>query len=287
MNMKVTVWSALTALTLFLGITTTNAQCPGCVIDAQCGVGINPIAPTLCPAALPNGTQGQPYDQNLTFFMPRDFTDAGSGQAVTLNSITVTQITGMPQGLAFECNNPGCAYTVTSDPLTQRGCVKICGIPLVPGNYNVLVSVVANVNTPIGVINQPSGFTIPLTIDPAPGGNCCFSYNPPSACGAMDVTYGALFNFEPLQPTEYAWDFGGGNTSTVQNPPVQSYTAAGDYITSLTTTVYNYVVTDATFTATGANWCGDIEEVSLFGVCQGAPIRISHSRTVAKTRLPL
>jgi hypothetical protein len=57
----------------FLGITTTNAQCPGCVIDAQCGVGINPIAPTLCPAALPNGTQGQPYDQNLTFFMPRDF----------------------------------------------------------------------------------------------------------------------------------------------------------------------------------------------------------------------
>ncbi len=271
MKIKVTVWSALTALTLFLGITTTNAQCPGCVIDAQCGVGINPIAPTLCPAALPNGTQGQPYDQNLTFFMPRDFTDAGSGQAVTLNSITVTQITGMPQGLAFECNNPGCAYTVTSDPLTQRGCVKICGIPLVPGNYNVLVSVVANVNTPIGVINQPSGFTIPLTIDPAPGGNCCFSYNPPSACGAMDVTYGALFNFEPLQPTAYAWDFGGGNTSTVQNPPVQSYTAAGDYITSLTTTVYNYVVTDATFTATGANWCGDIEEVSLFGVCQGAP----------------
>jgi PKD repeat protein len=72
-------------------------------------------------------------------------------------------------------------------------------------------------------------------------------------------------------PQNMTWDFGGGNTSTVQNPPVQSYTAAGDYITSLTTTVYNYVVTDATFTATGANWCGDIEEVSLFGVCQGAP----------------
>jgi PKD repeat protein len=93
----------------------------------------------------------------------------------------------------------------------------------VPGNYNVLVAVVANVNTPIGVINQPSGFAIPLTIEPAAGGNCCFSYNPPSNCGPMDVTYGALFNFEPLQPTTYDWDFGNGNTSTDQNPPVQSY----------------------------------------------------------------
>jgi PKD repeat protein len=271
MNKSLINWSIVTMLAFILGMSTANAQCPGCVIDATCGVGLNPVAPALCPATMPNGIQGQPYDQNLTFFMPRDFTDAESGQAVTLNSITVTQITGMPQGLSFECNNPGCAYTVTNDPLTQRGCVKICGTPLVPGNYNVLVAVVANVNTPIGVINQPSGFAIPLTIEPAAGGNCCFSYNPPSNCGPMDVTYGALFNFEPLQPTTYDWDFGNGNTSTDQNPPVQSYNTPGDYYPALTTTVYNYVVTDVTFTATGANWCGDVEEISLFGVCQGAP----------------
>lgn len=263
--------SVLTVLGFWLGTAPADAQCPGCVIDATCGVGLNPIAPTLCPAALPNGVQGQPYDENLTFFMPREFTDAESGANVTLNSITVTQITGMPQGLGFQCNNPGCAYTVTTDPLTQRGCVKICGTPLVPGNYNVLVSVVANVSTPIGVINQPSGFTIPLTIEPAPGGNCCFSYNPPSACGALNVTYGALFNFAPLQPTTYDWDFGNGNTSASQNPAVQSYNAAGDYYPSLTTTVYNYVVTNVTFTATGSNWCGDVEEISFLGVCQGAP----------------
>ncbi|MCF8256891.1 MAG: T9SS type A sorting domain-containing protein [Flavobacteriales bacterium] len=247
------------------------AQCPGCQIDATCGVGINPVEPTLCPPALPNGVQGQPYDQDLTFYMPRDFTDQESGAAVTLNSITVTQITGMPQGLSFQCNNAGCNYTVTNDPLTQRGCVKICGIPNVPGNYSVLVSVIANVNTPLGVINQPSGFSIALTIEPSPGGNCCFSYNPPSNCGPMNVTYGALFDFAPLQPTTWEWDFGNGNTSSVQNPPVQSYTAPGDYYPELITTVYDYVITDVSFTATGSNWCGDVEEISFLGVCQGAP----------------
>lgn len=266
-----TLWSAVTAVVTLISVFNASAQCPGCQIDATCGVGINPVEPTLCPPTLPNGIQGQPYDQDLTFFMPRNFTDAESGADVTLNSITVTQITGIPQGLDFTCNNPGCNYVVTDDPLTQRGCVKICGTPLVPGNYSVLVSVIANVNTPLGVINQPSGFSIPLTIEPSPGGNCCFSYNPPSNCGPMDVDYSANFNFGPLQPTTWEWDFGNGNTSDLQNPPAESYTDAGDYYPSLITTVYNYVLTDVTFTATGANWCGDIEEASLFGVCQGAP----------------
>lgn len=266
-----TFWSAVTALVTFMSFSQSMAQCPGCQIDASCGVGINPVEPTLCPPTLPNGVQGQPYDQDLTFFMPRNFQDAESGANVTLNSITVTQITGMPQGLSFECNNPGCSYTVTDDPATQRGCVKICGVPVVPGNYSVLVSVIANVNTPLGVINQPSGFSIPLTIEPSPGGNCCFSYNPPSNCGPMDVTYGALFDFGPLQPTTWEWNFGNGNTSTLQDPPAQNYSAPGDYYPSLVTTVYNYVITDATFTATGSNWCGDVEEPPLFGVCQGSP----------------
>jgi hypothetical protein len=271
MNRTKTLWSAVTALVTILSLSQAMAQCPGCAIDANCGVGINPVEPTLCPPTLPNGVQGQPYDQDLTFFMPREFTDAGSGADVTLNTITVTQITGTPQGLDFTCNSPGCSYTITTDPLTQRGCVKICGIPLVPGNYSILVSVIANVNTPLGIINQPSGFSIPLTIEPAPGGNCCFSYNPPSNCGPMDVDYSALFDFGPLQPTTWDWDFGNGNTSNLQNPPEQNYSAPGDYYPSLVTTVYNYVVTDVSFTATGANWCGDIEEISFLGVCQGAP----------------
>lgn len=260
-------------LLLFTAFATLNlqAQCPGCQIDTQCGVGINPVAPTLCPPTLPNGVQGQPYDQDLTFFMPRNFTDQGTGVDVTLNEITVTSIVGIPQGLTYECNNPGCNYTVTNDPLTQRGCVKICGTPTVPGNYNIVVNVVANVTTPVGTINQPSSFTLPLVVDPAPGGNPLFGFNPPSACGSLDVTYEAYLNFAPDQETVYSWDFDNGDTSDLQYPPIQHYDTAGTYYPSLTTTVYNYVLTDVTVTASGSNWCGDVEEISLFGVCQGAP----------------
>lgn len=250
---------------------TALAQCPGCVIDQNCGVGISPVEPTLCPAALPNATQGQPYDESATFFMPRDFTDSGSGQDVTLNSVTVTSVSGLPQGLAYECNQPGCSYTITNDPVTQRGCVKLCGTPTVPGTYNIVIQVVANVTTPIGTINQPTGFTLPLIVEPAAGGNCCYSYDPPSGCGELDVDYEALLNFEPLQPTTYDWDFDNGNTSTDAVPPTQNYNAPGDYYPTLTTTVYNYVLTDVEVTASGSGWCGDIEEISLFGVCQGAP----------------
>ena len=248
-----------------------EAQCPGCVIDQSCGVGLNPVEPALCPAALPNAIQGQPYDENATFFMPRDFTDSGSGQAVTLNSVTVTSVTGIPQGLAYECDQPGCAYTITNDPVTQRGCVKLCGTPAVPGTYNIVIQVVANVSTPIGTINQPTGFTLPLVVEPAPGGNCCFSYDPPSACGELDVNYEALLNFEPLQPTTYDWDFGNGNTDNGATPSAQNYNTPGDYYPELVTTVYNYVLSDVTVTASGSGWCGDVEEISFAGVCQGAP----------------
>lgn len=243
-------------------------SCPGCQIDNQCGVGVTPVAPTLCPSVLPNATQNVAYDQDLTFFMPRQFVDQGSGQQVTLNGITVTQIVGMPAGLNFTCDQPGCAYTVTQD---SWGCVKICGTPTVPGTYNVVVNVVANVTTPIGTINNPASFILTLIVDPAPGGNPYFGFNPPSGCGSISVTYGAYLDFSPNQVTTYAWDFDNGNTSTQQNPPVQNYTTPGEYYPTLVTTVSNFVLTDVTVTASGSGWCGDIEEISLFGVCQGAP----------------
>ena len=74
---------------------TTKAQCPGCIIDQTCT--ISPAAPALCPAVLPDGLQNNPYDENVTFYMPAQF--MASGFNVTLNQITVTSITGMPQGL--------------------------------------------------------------------------------------------------------------------------------------------------------------------------------------------
>ncbi len=257
---------------LLASFASSQAQCPGCVIDQNCAVGITPVAPSQCPTILPNATQGVYYDQDVTFYMPRTFPiTTPINTTVTLNSLTVTGYTGMPQGLNFTCNQPNCAFTITNDPLSERGCAKICGTPTVPGNYTVLVSVVANVTASGQTLNQPSTITIPLTVDQAPGGNCCFSFNPPSACGSLSVTYQGLIDLSPNQPTSYSWDFGNGQTSTLKNPPVQNYTTPGQYYPRLVTTISNYVLTAISVTASGTNWCGDIEEISLLGACQGAP----------------
>ncbi len=235
-----------------------GGQCPGCVINMSC----TGNEPTLCPATLPNGTQGVYYDQDLTFYLPQTFTDAGSGTTVTLQQLVVTGITGMPQGLFWTTNSPNNTYVVTSNPSTQRGCAKVCGTPAIPGTFNATVSVIATVNTVIGVQTVPQSFVLPLVIDPAAGGNPYFSFNPSVGCGSANVTFEALLNLGTPQVTEYEWDFGNGNTSTAQFPPVQTYNAAGDYYPSLNTNVFNHVFNALTATITGGWWCGDIEELN-------------------------
>lgn len=231
---------------------TASAQCPGCVIDMGC----TGTVPTLCPAVLPDGNQGQPYDQDLTFFLPQTFTDAGSGTQVTLQKIVVTGLAGMPAGLAWQTNSPNDTYIVTSDPNTQRGCAKVCGTPSLPGNYNVTVSVIATVNTIIGVQSVPQSFILPLVVHPSSGGNPYFSFNPSSGCGNASVTYQGLVNLGMPQITEYVWDFGNGNTSTLQNPPVQQYVTPGEYHPSLTTNVYDLILTNVDAHITGGWWQG-------------------------------
>lgn len=244
-------------------------QCPGCAINLTC----TGTQPTLCPAALPNGTQGVYYDQDLTFFLPQTFTDAGSGTQVTLQQIVVNGITGMPQGLFWTTNSPNNTYIVTSDPNTQRGCAKVCGTPAIPGTFNATVSVTATVNTIIGVQSVPQSFVLPLVIDAAAGGNPYFSYSPGTGCGAANVTFEALLNLGLPQITEYQWTFGNGNTSTAQFPPVQTYSTPGDYYPSLTTNVFDHALNSLTALVTGGWFCGDIEEL----ICSsgGADLRFT------------
>lgn len=243
------------------------SQCGACTINTGCT--ISPAAPQLCPAVLPDGTVGVAYDQDATFYMPAVFNT--SGVDVTLNQITVTNITGIPQGLSFTCSAPNCVYFPSQNPpATERGCVKICGVPTIPGNYNVVVSVVAQVSTPLGPVTQPESFTIPLRINPPPGGNASFSFNPPGGCDSVCVTFEALIE-DPVKPTTWNWTFDNGNTSTLKNPPVQCFNTPGEHFITLETKTFDYVLSSVTFTATTNQWCGDVEEIEFFGVCQGAP----------------
>jgi hypothetical protein len=246
-------------------IVSAQTGCPGCSIDLTC----TGTEPTLCPSVLPDGQQGQPYDTDLTFYLPQTFPT--QGVTVTLQQIVITGVTGIPQGLSWQANNANNTYVVTSDPATQRGCVKICGTPTIPGSFNVLVSVLATADTPLGVQNVNQSFNLTLQVLPAAGGNPYYNFNPGSGCDSISVNFSALINLGTPQVTEYEWDFGNGTTGNVQNPPTVVYNTPGTYATSLNTKVYNHVFDAMTTTSSGNWWCGDVEEPSFFGACTGSP----------------
>ncbi len=254
---------------MFAFYTQSSAQCAGCIINSACTA--TPVEPALCPDVLPDGMQGAPYDMDVTFFIPQQFYNASAGLTVTLSQITITSVSGLPSGLSWTASEADNIFDITSDPLSQRGCVKICGTPDAIGSYTIAVNVIASVSAPIST-TAPQTFTLPLLILPGGGGNSGFSFDPSSGCDSVLVNFQALIT-SSSQPVNYTWDFGNGNTSTEFVPAAQLYNVPDTYTVSLQTDLLNYVLQDVTFNATGSNWCGDVEEPSIpfFGTCTGDP----------------
>ncbi len=260
----------LSLIAILVVVYSTQAQCPGCIIDQTCTV--SPAAPALCPAILPDGLQNMPYDQNVTFYMPAQFLTSGFN--VTLNQITVINITGMPQGLNWQtsASPTNIFYPALNPPATERGCVKICGTPTVFGQFNIIVSVVAEVSTPVGNVTQNESFSLPILITSPPGANSSFSYNPSFGCAPLTVDFEATILPFGLEEVTYDWNFNNGNTSTLQLPPTQNYAVADTYYVSLNTKKYAYRLSNVSVTVSGTNWCGDVEEPSFpFIGCTGNP----------------
>lgn len=249
---------ALLSFTIPSGALFAQTGCPGCQIDMSC---YDASGPALCPSTLPDGVQGQYYDTDVTFWMPQNFVYQGIN--ITLQQIVITGVGGLPQGLSWEPNNANMTYVITSDPSTQRGCVKLCGTPAIPGNFTITVNVTATVMTPLGQQVQPQSFTLNLYIAPPSGGNPFFTFNPATGCDAVTVTFQALLNVGAPQMTTYQWDFGNGESSTLQNPPPVTYSSPGIYPVTLTTNVYDHVFNSITINAFGGWYSGDVEE--MFG----------------------
>jgi PKD repeat protein len=257
----------LSFILLFVFHTQIDAQCTSCSINTTCSV--SPLAPALCPEVLPNASQGIAYDTDVTFFIPQQFDNGGIN--VTLSQITITTISGLPSGLTWTANEADNIYDITADPLTQRGCVKICGIPEAIGSYTIAVNVIATVSAPIST-TAPQTFTLPLLVLPGAGGNSGFTFDPVSGCDSLEVNFEALIT-SSTQPVSYLWDFGNGNSSTDLIPETQLYALPDTYVVNLQTNFLDYVLENVTFNATGSNWCGDIEEPSIpfIGTCTGSP----------------
>ena len=212
----------------------------------QCVIDTSYTVPGIYPNPLPNGYVGQQYSEDITFIMPLDTMGA------VIQNFEIVSI-GLPVGLAWVCNNPTNNYNPQNN---QYGCINVYGTPLLLGQYNVNVSVLVDViSSGQSIDNIPIDFSITLNINNPTLGNSGFSSSQILGCVPLDV------NFTNNNPglLQYFWDFGNGQTSTLENPLTQTYNQIGDFpvyfeaYNNLDTTDL-YTLTSVTINSISGGW---------------------------------
>jgi hypothetical protein len=240
----------------FVAIFSAKAQCPTCTADLTCTNTTG--TPQFCPAIPPNATTGVYYEQVMTFFIPTDVVDPASGVNATLLQLTVTDISGLPFGIEFTLNDAdGIFYPPQGE---NYGCGTLCGTPVLPGTYDIVISVSALAEAFGFQVTQNDSFIVTLIVDQGPGGTSTFTYDQSAGCGAIDVDYVATISGDASQLTNYSWDFGNGQTGTEADPAPVNYAAAGTYTATLQTVISNYVITSVDLAGVSGNWGGDVDD---------------------------
>lgn len=240
------------ALPLALAFVYSRAQCTDCIIDQTCS---SPDGfPTVCPATLPDAVVGTFYEQFLTFYMPATVTDPGSGTVVDLISIEVTSISGLPFGMAYTLgDDDGIFYPGEGQNL---GCATICGTALLPGVFDMLITVDATVGVGGFQFVQSQSFSYTINVVPGEGNSGSFVYSSPAGCGNLDVTLSATLSAPEPSLTTYSWLLPSAqelSDSTIQ----VSFSEPGAYTVSLTTTISNYTLNSVVMSSLGSGWGGD------------------------------
>jgi hypothetical protein len=183
----------------------------------SCTIDYNQTLVGIYPSALPPAVVGSVFDSDITFVLPTDtlgypFTNF---QIVSIN---------LPLGLSWTCSEAqnNCNYNPQMDVF---GCINIHGTPLVSGNFQIDISILADLTVLQG---YPYQFQMNLEILPQiiVNSNNAFLYSQSSPCAP------ALFSFtnNSLGNTLYQWDFGNGSYSIDPNPNPQYYTDSGVYL---------------------------------------------------------
>ncbi|MFT4526091.1 MAG: gliding motility-associated-like protein [Bacteroidia bacterium] len=140
----------------------------------------------------------------------------------------VYNITGGCPGVAVSCN-----YFFSGGNSGTIGLVP-GGNPLT-GEFSPPLNVVAGNTYAIMMDNYDNNgigfdFTWGGTFQMAPTAD--FTITTPSACNSLTTT----FTNNTVGASTYAWDFGNGQTSALQNPPAQTYNTPGTYFVTLEAT---------------------------------------------------
>jgi hypothetical protein len=195
----------------------------------------------------------------MTFFIPTDVVDPGSGIEATLLQLTITDVSGLPFGLEFTLNDAdGIFYPPQGE---TSGCATICGTPILPGTYDIVISITALAEAFGFEVTQNDSFVITLIVEQGPGGTSTFTFDQSAGCGSIDVAYAATIEGSPGQLTTYVWNFGNGQTDNSADPSPVNYTAPGTYTASLQTVISNYVITSVNLAGVNGNWSGDADDL--------------------------
>ena len=216
----------LFVITFIVSFIQVNAQCPGCVTNMN--FIITPAAPGITPDTLPDGTAGQYYDSDVSFYLPAQFTSSGTN--VTLTKLEVLSVAGLPFGMSFQSSSSNNTfYPSQNPPTTEHGCAKICGTPAFAGQYSMVVFVRAYVNTIIGSQTSDNSFTIPIKISGGSAGNASFSVMNGSGCGSVTASFHTNLPSNGKPGFSYSWNFGNGTTSTSETPANVTYNTPGQH----------------------------------------------------------
>lgn len=215
--------------------------------------------------------QGQFTDTVISFLMPLQLVT--SGVTATVNSIQISSLNNCVSGFSWTCNQfaNNCNY---SPQQNRWGCIRLCGTTFDAPGTKIVNVLLFGTGCASGICQtQPEAIPFKVTILSA-GGNPFFTFTPTEGCDTVCVDFSAneVTPNAAVNPNEYEWNFGNGNTSVMQNPPTECYEGEGEYYPTLITKTMEFAVTDVSGIVVGNWFCDDIEEpdLPLFG-CTAQP----------------
>ncbi len=203
-----------------------------------CNIDFGQTSPGIYPDTLLPGTVGQTYGSDITFVMP---TDTMGYNFTNFHLLSVS----LPVGLTWQCNNlaNNCDY---NPQISQYGCVHISGTPLLAGQYNVEVTVIADLTI---IQGYPITFQLLMEVLPSTTNVSNNGFDMTGSSGCAPITVDFTNNHPGM--LSYYWNFGNGNISLSENPVPQVYTIPGDYLVYYT--AWNTIDTTDVYTLTNVN----------------------------------
>lgn len=89
------------------------------------------------PNYFPDGKATEAYSQVFQFKFPADTTVDPIG-TIAIDSVIVDSVGGLPSGYGYQCSSPRCSYAGGAN-----GCVTVSGTTNTPGDYDVVIRLIA------------------------------------------------------------------------------------------------------------------------------------------------